>query len=105
MGLFRRNSNQPVTDGARRFFSPSNAQMYLSLHLPAIALGFGMGVTTPALPIFAKSFDVSAGVASLVFFANMLGGLIASLPVGYLLDRFGRRKSCWQDRLSQVYRH
>jgi MFS family permease len=38
------------------------------------------------------SFGVSAGVASMVFFANMAGGLIASLPVGYLLDRFGRRK-------------
>jgi MFS family permease len=66
--------------------------MFLSLHVPAVALGFGMGVTTPVLPVFAQSFGVSAGVASLVFFANMVGGLTASLPIGYLLDRFGRRK-------------
>jgi DHA1 family multidrug resistance protein-like MFS transporter len=71
--------------------SPRGAQLFLSLHLPAIALGFGMGVAIPVLPAFAKSFDVSPGLASLVFFANMAGGFIASLPIGYLLDRFGRR--------------
>ena len=76
----------PVNDATGK------AHLFLSLHLPAIALGFGTGVTIPALPLFAMSFGVSAGVASMVFFANMAGGLIASLPIGYLLDRFGRRK-------------
>ena len=72
--------------------SGGSGQLFLSLHLPAIALGFGTGVTIPVLPLFAMSFDVNAGMASLVFFANMGGGLVASLPIGYLLDRFGRRK-------------
>ena len=83
------NNPQPATPDQA---PPGKAHLFLSLHLPAIALGFGTGVTIPVLPLFAMSFGVSAGVASMVFFANMAGGLIASLPVGYLLDRFGRRK-------------
>jgi len=93
--LFRRNqaTDAPAADsGVPAAGAPVNSHLFLSLHLPAIALGFGMGVTTPVLPFFAQSFGVSAGVASLVFFATMVGGLTASLPVGYLLDRFGRRK-------------
>ena len=65
--------------------------LFLSLHLPAVAIGFGTGMTSPVLPVLAKSFDVSVGVASLMFVANMAGGFAASLPVGYAIDRFGRR--------------
>ena len=73
MRFFRRNQTPDVLSDA-----PVNAHLFLSLHLPAIALGFGMGVTTPVLPFFAQSFGVSAGVTSLVFFASMAGGLTAS---------------------------
>ncbi len=51
-----------------------------------------MGATIPVVPEFAKSFGVGPGQASLVFVANMLGGLTASVPIGYLLDRIGRRR-------------
>ena len=67
-------------------------RVILQLHLPAIALGFGMGATVPVVPEFAKSFGVGAGQASLVFVATMLGGLIASIPIGYMLDKIGRRR-------------
>jgi MFS family permease len=89
--LFNR---KPATSsaGSPSGIGTNNAHLFLSLHLPAIALGFGMGVTIPVLPDFAKSFGVGAGAASMVFFVSMGGGLIASLPIGYLLDRFGRRK-------------
>ena len=66
-------------------------QLFLSLHLPAVAIGLGTGMATPVLPLFAKSFDVSVGVAALVFVATMAGGFAASLPAGYAIDRFGRR--------------
>lgn len=66
-------------------------QLFLSLHLPAVAIGLGTGMASPVLPVLAKSFDVSVGVASLVFVATMAGGLSASLPAGYAIDRFGRR--------------
>jgi len=64
----------------------------LTLYLPAATLALGAGIATPALPVFAKSFDVSFGVASQVFVAQLLGGLAASIPTGFLIDRFGRRK-------------
>ena len=67
-------------------------RLLFQLHLPAIALGFGMGATVPVVPEFAKSFGVGPGQASLVFVATMLGGLIASVPIGYLLDKIGRRR-------------
>ena len=83
-------SPTPATDaGASR---QRLARIVFQLHLPAIALGFGMGATVPVVPEFAKSFGVGPGQASLVFVANMLGGLIASVPIGYLLDKIGRRR-------------
>jgi MFS family permease len=65
--------------------------MFLSLYLPAIAISLGQGIAAPALPIYAKSFDVSFGVASLVIVLHGVGGVVATLPTGYLIDRLGRR--------------
>ena len=67
-------------------------QNVLSLYLPAVILALGTGIALPALPVYARSFDVSLGVASSALVASGLGGLAAGLPTGYLLDRFGRRK-------------
>ena len=66
-------------------------QNLLSLYLPAVILALGTGIALPALPIYARSFDVSLGVASSALVATGLGGLVAGVPTGYLLDRFGRR--------------
>ncbi len=76
-----------TVDGSRRGY----LTLFLSLHLPAVAIGLGTGMASPVLPVLAKSFDVSVGVASLVLVATMAGGLAASLPAGYAIDRFGRR--------------
>jgi MFS family permease len=66
---------------------------FFSLHLPALAIGLGQGITTPVLPIFARDeFGVSVAVAAYLFVAQMLGGLAASMPVGYAIDRWGRRR-------------
>ncbi len=51
-----------------------------------------MGATVPVVPEFAKSFGVGPSEASLVFVANMLGGLASSVPIGYMLDKIGRRR-------------
>lgn len=67
-------------------------QNLLSLYLPAVILALGTGIALPALPIYARSFEVSLGVASYALVATGLGGLVAGVPTGYLLDRFGRRK-------------
>ncbi len=70
----------------------SRGSLFLSLHLPAIALGLGTGITMPVLPVLARSFDVSVGLAALVFIVHMMGAAAGTLPTGYAIDRFGRRK-------------
>jgi MFS family permease len=54
-------------------------------------LGLGAGVALPAIPILAKSFDISFGLASFVLTSFLLGGVVGTLPTGWMIDRFGRR--------------
>ena len=72
--------------------SSPRGSLLLSLHLPAAALGLGTGITLPVLPVLAQSFDVSVGLAALVFIVHMLGAAAGTLPTGFAIDRFGRRK-------------
>ena len=58
----------------------------LTLYFPAFILALGYSIATPAIPIFAKSFDTGFGVASLVIVVHALGGLIAAVPTGFLVD-------------------
>ena len=67
-------------------------RLLLTLHLPAISMGLGLGVTVPVLPELAKELGVGLEVASLVFVAQLVGTLAAPLPTGYLIDRLGRRR-------------
>jgi MFS family permease len=63
----------------------------LSTYLPAFLLALGTGIVTPVIPALAQSFDVSFGVASGVVTAFLIGNVAATLPSGWLIDRFGRR--------------
>ena len=67
-------------------------QNLLSLYLPAFILSIGTGIAAPVLPVFAKTFNVSFGVASLIVIVQMVGGAASTIPTGYLVDRFGRRR-------------
>jgi MFS family permease len=67
----------------------SSSQL-LTLYFPAFVLALGASIATPAIPVFAKSFDTGFAVASLVIVVHALGGLIAAVPTGFLLDRLGR---------------
>ena len=68
-----------------------SSYQFLTLYFPAFILALGYSIATPAIPIFAKSFDTSFGVASLVIVMHALGGLIAAVPTGFLVDHLGRR--------------
>jgi uncharacterized membrane protein (DUF485 family) len=57
---------------------------FLTLYFPAFILALGYSIATPAIPIFAKSFDTGFGVASLVIVMHALGGLIAAVPQVFL---------------------
>ena len=63
----------------------------LTLYFPAFILALGYSIATPAIPVFAKSFDIGFGVAALVIVMHSLGGLVAAVPTGFLVDRLGRR--------------
>ena len=67
-------------------------QFVFSLLLPAILLGTGRGFTLPVLPLIAKDgFGMGVAGASLTVIAPMAGGMLSTLPTGYIIDRFGRR--------------
>lgn len=70
------------------FFS---SYQLLTLYFPAFVFALGYSIATPAVPVLAKSFDTGFGVASLVIVVHALGGLIAAVPTGFLVDRMGRR--------------
>jgi MFS family permease len=63
----------------------------LTLYFPAFILALGYSIATPAIPVFAKSFDTGFGIASLVIVVHAFGGLIAAVPTGFLVDHLGRR--------------
>jgi hypothetical protein len=68
-----------------------SAYQILTLYFPAFILALGYSIATPAIPVFAKSFDTGFGVASLVIVVHALGGLMAAVPTGFLVDHLGRR--------------
>jgi len=70
---------------------PLCSYQLLTLYLPAFVFALGYSIATPAIPVFAKSFDTGFGVASLVIVVHAFGGLIAAVPTGFLVDRMGRR--------------
>src|SRR6266545_928814 len=57
-----------------------------------MALALGNGIALPAIPVYARSFDVTFGVAALVLVVYELGGAVGTVPTGYMIDRIGRRK-------------
>ena len=61
------------------------------MYFPGFVLALGYSIATPAIPVFAKSFDTGFGVASLVIVMSALGELVAAVPTGILVDRLGRR--------------
>ncbi len=63
----------------------------LSTYLPALVYALGTGIALPAVPMLAKSYGVSFGLASGVVTAFLLGNLAGTIPSGWLIDRFGRR--------------
>ncbi len=67
-------------------------QNFLSIYVPAMTLAVGTGIVVPALPVYAKSFQVSFEIASLAIIVHQLGMTLSSYPVGLLIDRVGRRK-------------
>ncbi|HZT06366.1 MAG TPA: MFS transporter [Chloroflexota bacterium] len=66
-------------------------RLLISLYAPAMVMSLGQGMVVPTIPKLAGAFDVSPGLAAQLVTAGMLGRVIAGIPAGHLLDRYGRR--------------
>lgn len=67
--------------------------MLLSMHIPSIAIGFGVGATAVVIPELSKrDFEATVLMVILVFVSQQLGQAVAPLPTGFLIDRIGRKK-------------
>src|SRR5713226_5363581 len=65
---------------------------FLSIYLPALVLALGAGIALPAIPALAKSFHVSFALASGVVISFVVGNVAGSIPTGWMIDRYGRRR-------------
>ena len=59
----------------------------LGYYLIFISLGFGMGITGPALPSLAKQTGSTLGAIGSMFLVGSLGGMIGTAISGRILDR------------------
>lgn len=66
-------------------------QLILSLYLPTVMLAIGQSMVAPVIPGLTKSYGIGVDAAALVFVAYAAGGLLATFPAGYLMDKIGRR--------------
>ena len=69
---------------------PDDARaLLLPVYLPTLLLAFAEGLLLPTLPAYARSFDVSFGMAALVLAAAGIGTMLADVPAGLILGRLG----------------
>jgi len=66
-------------------------RLLLGLYIPAMIMSLGHGMVVPAIPALASAFSVSAGLAAQLVTAAMVGRVVAGVPTGQLIDRFGRK--------------
>jgi MFS family permease len=64
----------------------------ISTYVPALIFALGIGIALPAIPTLARSFHVSFGEATFVTTSFLLGNTLGSIPTGWMIDRFGRRR-------------
>ena len=62
------------------------------LSFVAFAVALGYGIAAPALPVYARTFGVSAFLASTVISGFALMRLLTAAPAGLMVDRWGERR-------------
>jgi len=63
----------------------------LSLSVMQMVIMLGFGMVSPVLPLYARSFGVSAAMVGLLVTIYGVARLFTNLPTGLLADRIGRR--------------
>ncbi|MBM3263832.1 MAG: MFS transporter [candidate division Zixibacteria bacterium] len=65
--------------------------LFIPVYLPSFLLSFGSGLLVPTLPLYARSFELSYSLISLVVASRAIGTILADIPAGFLVARYGRR--------------
>lgn len=65
--------------------------LFIQVYLPTFLLAFGSGLLVPTLPLYARSFGLSYSMISLIVASRAIGTIIADIPAGFLVARYGRR--------------
>ncbi len=65
--------------------------LILSVYLPTLILSLCRGLLLPVLPVYASSFQIPYSLIGLLLAGEAIGMLIADIPAGTLLRRFGRK--------------
>ena len=71
--------------------APKKNTVLWALYIPGLALSICRGLLVPVLPFFVQSFEASYSWVGLVLAAQGMGALLADVPAGALLRRWGRR--------------
>lgn len=66
-------------------------ELLLSLSVMQMVIMLGFGMISPVLPLYARSFGVSAAMVGLLITSYGLARVFTNLPTGLLADRIGRR--------------
>ena len=67
----------------------SRLSLILPLYIPAFLLSTGIGIVSPTLSIYVKSFELSYTLTTVVLAVGVLG----NVPAGILVERLGHRSS------------
>ena len=67
----------------------SRVSLILPLYIPAFLLSTGIGIVSPTLSIYVKSFELSYTLTTVVLAVGVLG----NVPAGILVERLGRKPS------------
>lgn len=66
-------------------------ELLLSLSVMQMVIMLGFGMISPVLPLYARTFGVSAAMVGLLITGYGLARVFTNLPTGLLADRIGRR--------------
>ena len=67
----------------------SRVSLILPIYIPAFLLSTGIGIVSPTLSIYVKSFELSYTLTTVVLAVGVLG----NVPAGIMVERLGRRSS------------
>lgn len=63
----------------------------VTLYVPGFLVQLGVGIVTPIMPLYARSFGISFALVGMVTTITAIGRILVNVPLGVVSDRVGRR--------------